>query len=569
MLSSRFIRAHPRDKMGLERRYTVVKKVADGGMAEIFLAHLTGAEGFARMVILKRILPVFSIDPHFRNMLVDEAHIAMSLHHSNIVQVTDLGEERGRYFLALELVDGWDLATVVSRAAAAAMPLHAGLGLYVISEVCRALAYAHGQTRDGKPLGIVHRDISPQNVLISAQGEVKLTDFGIAKALGKRERTQTGVIKGKLDFMSPEQAAGAPLDPRSDIFSVGTMLYVLATGKRPFESDGQLETLIRVQNAQFTPPEVAAPAVSPRIAAIIRRAMQKAPSDRYGSADEMLRDVEDVLRGDFHSVGQSELKDYLEQLGRKDHVPPISRAPGLPQEPEEEEEAALATEATRPEGQRTPGTLAMGLRRSGQTLAMDATVRRPTPEAAGALPARPLTDESTEHVSAPRPRPRRFVRSLMMLFTLGMAGLALYFFAPKTGQKLLDEGRERLARTGLPLAGDKPPRPAAREPAEPPRREPERSAEPPPADPPEPLRGRPGLVNIRFSSRPNGAVVRNGSAKIGTTPFTMSLKPGSALVIKFSKSGYASETRRLSIGQSNAEVKVELSRVAARRSRRR
>src|SRR4051794_1146079 len=156
--------------MGLEGRYTVVKKVADGGMAEIFLAHLTGAQGFARLVILKRILPVFSIDPHFRNMIVDEAHIAMSLHHGNIVQVLDLGEERGRYFLAMELVDGWDRARYISRGGAPRLPLPTGLSLYVTAQLCRPLAYAHSQTRIGKPLGLVHRDISPQNVLISEQG---------------------------------------------------------------------------------------------------------------------------------------------------------------------------------------------------------------------------------------------------------------------------------------------------------------------------------------------------------------------------------------------------------------
>ena len=130
--------------MGLEGRYTVVKKVADGGMAEIFLANLTGAQGFARMVILKRILPVFSVDPHFRNMIVDEAHIAMSLHHGNIVQVLDLGEERGRYFLAMELVDGWDLASVLSRGESARLTLPAGLGLHVVVQVCRYSLWSAG-----------------------------------------------------------------------------------------------------------------------------------------------------------------------------------------------------------------------------------------------------------------------------------------------------------------------------------------------------------------------------------------------------------------------------------------
>jgi serine/threonine protein kinase len=544
--------------MGLEGRYTVVKKVADGGMAEIFLANLTGAQGFARMVILKRILPVFSVDPHFRNMIVDEAHIAMSLHHGNIVQVLDLGEERGRYFLAMELVDGWDLATVLTRGQSARLPLPPGLGLYVVVQVCRALAYAHSQTRDGKALGLVHRDISPQNVLISEQGEVKLTDFGIAKALGKRERTQTGVIKGKLDFMSPEQAAGAVLDTRSDIFSMGTLLYLLATGQRPFDADGQLETLIRVQNAEFAPPEVANPDVSPRIAAIIARAMKKAPSERYETAEEMMSDVEEVLRSEFQSIGQSELKSYLVKLGNKDRVPPISRAPGLP-----EEEPFEPPEPTRPTGR----TLAIGQSKvpSAPMLALDATLQRPQPEMAGSLPVSNQPQDSTDLVTrAPR---RRLGLGLpvVVFVVLAAVGGTLYLLSPQMGRKLLNEGRERLARTGLPVPGEKPtpPKPVRETATATPRPEPTRAPEPERAS-------RPSLVTLRLTTRPPGAVVRNrGGAVVGTTPLALSLKPGSTQRLSFSKMGYAPVTRKLTVPEENDAVSIELSRLAARRPHRR
>src|SRR5262252_3101487 len=213
----------------LHGRYTILGKLADGGMAEIFLAIQHGAEGFQKQVVLKRILTQYSADPQFRNMLLDEAHISMSLQHSNIVQVLDLGVAAGRYFLALELIDGWDLEKILQRANAAGMVWPAALALHVTACVCRALAYAHGKSRDGKALGIVHRDISPNNVLISDQGEVKLTDFGIAKAQRKREQTAAGVIKGKVAYMSPEQALGTTVDKRSDIFSVGSMLYRMVT----------------------------------------------------------------------------------------------------------------------------------------------------------------------------------------------------------------------------------------------------------------------------------------------------------------------------------------------------
>jgi serine/threonine-protein kinase len=311
--------------MASHGRYTILGKLADGGMAEIFLASQHGAEGFERPIVLKRILTQFSADPQFRNMLLDEAHISMSLQHSNIAQVLDLGMSGGRYFLALELVDGWDLERVLQRANAVGMVWPAALALYVTACVCRALAYAHAKTRDGKPLGIVHRDISPNNVLISDQGEVKLTDFGIAKAQRKREQTAAGVIKGKVAYMSPEQAIGGVIDKRSDIFSVGSMLYRLLSGRLPFEADNDMESLLKVQKADFEPPEKVKPTVGPAVSAIIMRAMRLAPSERYQTADEMLADVERSLRTDFHSAGQTELKLWLEQLARRDNAPSIGK----------------------------------------------------------------------------------------------------------------------------------------------------------------------------------------------------------------------------------------------------
>jgi serine/threonine protein kinase len=311
--------------MASHGRYTIVGKIADGGMAEIFLAKQHGAEGFEKPVVLKRILTAYSADPQFRNMMLDEAHISMSLQHGNIVQVLDLGVAAGRYFLALELVDGWDLEKILHRAHAAGIGWPAALSLYVAGEVCRGLAYAHGKTRDGKPLGIVHRDISPNNVLVSGEGEVKLADFGIAKAQRKREQTAAGVIKGKVAYMSPEQAAGGPIDRRSDIFSVGSMLYRMMTGRLAFEAKNDLESLLRVQKAEFTPPDEAMPGLSPAISAIIVRAMRLAPSVRYQTADEMLADVERLLRTQFQSAGQTELKLWLLELGRRDGAASIGK----------------------------------------------------------------------------------------------------------------------------------------------------------------------------------------------------------------------------------------------------
>src|SRR4051794_7601661 len=312
-------------------RYTVVRKLAEGGMAEIFLARQHGSEGFEKPVVLKRIHSGFAVDEQFRHMLVDEGHISMGLLHNNIVQVLDLGRARGRLFLALELVDGWDLSRILHRGSAIHAWIPPGLAIYVLGETCRALSYAHGRTKaDGVPMGIVHRDISPQNILVSEQGEVKLADFGIAKALTKRERTATGVVKGKVAFMSPEQALGQEIDARSDLFSLGTLFYLLMTGVRPFEAPTDFEVIARVQKCVFTPPEEVRPQLPASVTAIIRRAMAHDREERYQTAEELLVDLEGVLRGQYASPGQTELKLWLADLTRQDGQPPISRAAAMP-----------------------------------------------------------------------------------------------------------------------------------------------------------------------------------------------------------------------------------------------
>ena len=316
--------------MSSHSRYTILRKIADGGTAEIFLAKQTGAQGFEKMVVLKRIFNSFYSDPQFRHMLVDEAHVAMSLNHSNIVQVLDLGEADGRHFLALELVDGWTLDEVLKRAKTANVPFPPALALYLTAEVGRALAYAHSKSRDGQPLGIVHRDISPHNVLLSEHGEVKLTDFGIAKSHSKQEKSQGNMIKGKIAFMSPEQASGQALDARSDLFSLGTMLYVMIVRRPPFDAATDLETLMQVRAGDFIPPESARPGLNPEIYRVMRRAMGKTPEDRYQKAEEMLVDVEQVMRVAFRAVGQTELARWLADLGAKDGIQPLTRAPPPP-----------------------------------------------------------------------------------------------------------------------------------------------------------------------------------------------------------------------------------------------
>jgi serine/threonine protein kinase len=312
--------------MGKAVRYRVLDKIAHGGMAEIFLALQTGAEGFQKTVVLKRILPALAADPSFVGMLVDEAHIASTLNHSNLVQVLDLGKADNQYFLVLEFVDGWSLEQVRRRAVKARLKFPLPLALYIVSSLCRGLAYVHTRKQDGKALGIVHRDVNPQNVLLSREGEVKLADFGIAKAIGKREKSATGVIKGKFAYMSPEQSIGSELDARSDLFSVGTLLYILTTGKKPFEGATDLDVLMQVRKARYDKPSELVKDFNPDVERFIARALRSDLSRRWQTAEQMADRLDAILVKLAMPSGAAVLKRWLETLEGKDGVRPPAEA---------------------------------------------------------------------------------------------------------------------------------------------------------------------------------------------------------------------------------------------------
>lgn len=383
-------------------RYTLVRKIAEGGMASIYLGIQHGAASFQRPVVIKAIRAEHSADPHFRDTLIDEAHIAMSLNHSNIVQVLDLGASSGRYFLILELVDGWDLDQILRRAEKVGLRLPPALALYITGEVCRALGYAHAKTRGGKPLGIVHRDVSPHNVLLSEQGEVKLTDFGIATASEKRERTFTGVIKGKLGFMSPEQAAGEPLDGRSDLFALGAILYLMATGKRPFDAPTELESLLRTKEARFPPPDEADEDIDNDLANLVLRAMRREREDRFASAEEMLEACERVQRTSFEAAGATELKRWLTELSRRDGSVPVTRLSAPPVKVEEEDIVA------------DQGALVLSEVQRGAP---------PPPPREGKRKGPPPPPEPTPRATAAPPAPAKRSRGVLAVGLLGAAAV--------------------------------------------------------------------------------------------------------------------------------------------------
>jgi serine/threonine-protein kinase len=270
-------------------RYELLERLGAGGMAEVYRARYTAAPGITKPVVIKRVLGHYAQEPAFVEMFLNEARISVGLSHGNIVQVFDFGQVEGEYFLAMELVDGQPLSALLKKARAEGMTrLPAPLAVAIVIEMCRGLHYAHTRRgEDGEPLGLVHRDISPDNVLLSYEGEVKVSDFGIAKArLAGRPETDAGVVKGKYLYFSPEQAKGEPLDARSDVYAVGVVLYQLLCGRRPVEGS-ELEVMRRIVEGQLTPARKLNPLLDEGLWEILRKALATSREERYPSAEAL------------------------------------------------------------------------------------------------------------------------------------------------------------------------------------------------------------------------------------------------------------------------------------------
>ncbi|HEY5951024.1 MAG TPA: serine/threonine-protein kinase [Kofleriaceae bacterium] len=281
----------PGDKLG---KYEVIRQIAIGGMAELYLARTLGIEGFEKLVVLKRILPQYGSNETFVNMFLNEARLAATLHHPNVAQVYDIGLEDGDYFFAMEYVHGEDLDHIHIAAEEQGVPLSMDAALTLVAGLCSGLHYAHEKMNaEGKPLNIVHRDVSPSNVLVSYDGAVKLVDFGIARA-SSRPGTTHGGLKGKISYMSPEQCrAKAQLDRRSDLYSVGTILYELTTGQLPFSGETEYQVLNQIVNEDVPPPSSVVPDYPAHLEQIVLKALARDVDQRYTTALQLQADVED------------------------------------------------------------------------------------------------------------------------------------------------------------------------------------------------------------------------------------------------------------------------------------
>lgn len=274
--------------------YELVRHLATGGMAEIFIARQSGPAGFDRELAIKKILPHLAREERFISMFLDEARIAARLRHPNIVQIYELGEESGEYFIAMEYIEGGDLADLLDMADERNVEVPIAMSVRIIADVLAALDYAHEFSEEGKPLRIVHRDVSPHNVLIGKDGMIKLVDFGIAHAVERHAKTETGLVKGKLSYMAPEQVEQRGVDRRADIFSAGALLYELLTGEPPFGRE--LAAVNAILNEDPPNPQTLRPDVPDELVEVLMRSLEKDPDERYQSAQEMLEALEGVLR---------------------------------------------------------------------------------------------------------------------------------------------------------------------------------------------------------------------------------------------------------------------------------
>jgi serine/threonine protein kinase len=304
-------------------KYQLLDKIAVGGMAELFRAKLTGVKGFEKLIAIKKILSNLSDEENLVKSFIDEAKLAALLHHENIIQIYDFGSINGEYFIAMEYLFGKDLRTITRMAKKRDLPLSLENILYITSRICAGLDYSHNlKDLQGQPLNIIHRDINPQNILITYDGHVKIIDFGIAKAASHNTKTRENLIKGKLAYMSPEQANGLKIDHRSDIFSTGIILYELLAARRMFEGE-TLHVLSLVREARYDPPQEVIDRLPAKLNQILCRALAKEPEKRYQSGSEMLADLEECayelsLRPNSRSFAGYMKKLFKEELAQEE-----------------------------------------------------------------------------------------------------------------------------------------------------------------------------------------------------------------------------------------------------------
>ncbi len=315
-------------------RYELLLAIAKGGMARVWAARQHGQRGFSKTVAIKTILPHLAEEPEFERMFLDEARIAAMIHHPNVCEIYELGEEGKVLYLAMEWVNGESLVHIL-RSSGKMAPMEPRLCARIVADACAGLHAAHNLTDDeGRPMNVVHRDVSPHNILVGADGNVKVADFGVAKALGQmHSATIAGQVKGKIAYMSPEQIAGGPADRRIDVFAMGVVLYEATTGRRPFTGDGDPQVMHAIISGQFTPPTRLIRGYPPELERIVLTAMSQDPNGRYATSEKMRMALEEWLARSGQLVTQSNVGHFVQQrVGnvldrRRDRIRAAANAP--------------------------------------------------------------------------------------------------------------------------------------------------------------------------------------------------------------------------------------------------
>ena len=485
-------------------KYTLIRKLATGGMAELFLAIQKSVAGFEKLLVIKRILPSMNQDRAFIEMLLHEARIAATLSHPNIVQIFDVGQYDGQYFIAMEHVHGEDLRSIVrqmKKKDVLEFPLEHALA--IVLGMCAGLSYAHEKHElDGSALNIVHRDISPQNVVVTFTGDVKIVDFGIAKSDTRiGEQTKSGKLKGKVPYMSPEQARGENIDARSDVFSTGVMLFELTTGKRLFKGTSEYETLRLICERDYPRPSDIRSDYPPDLEPIVMRALAKDANDRYQSAREMQADLEDFVRRHQIAVSHIALNQFMQSLF--------------------EDKLAMQKEALL-QGKQLADIIEMQHQMSSPDVGdVDASGRHATSTQSMPAAARTVTDMNTAA--------HRKKSGLVMGIVAGVVGLAA--MAGVIGYLLVKNKADSAARGA--------------------------------ASPSEPAAGVKGSLSLE-SDPPGASIWINGDLRAELTPATIPQLPtGVALDVKVTLDGFEHAREQVTLdAKGPAHVKLDLKKGA-------
>jgi serine/threonine-protein kinase len=504
--------------------YRLQRRLARGGMAEVFLARHIGVEGFERRVAIKRILPHLSDSEEFRSMFLDEARLAAQLAHPNVVHIYDLGRAGDYDFIAMEFVDGVDLGQLIRQGRKHPVPFE--LAARILSDVCGALHYAHRiSDASGRALELVHRDVSPQNVLVSWDGVVKLVDFGIAKAAFAAGRTRPGVVKGKYAYMSPEQVEGRSLDGRSDIFSAGICLYELVTGMPLYRRDDATESMREIRDGKPIAPERFRPDVPAALTAVMRRALARSRDDRYPDAAAMQLDLERYLKSADNLATPAELGAYLRR-----ELPPDEESSdkGTQQQQSPGTEEQSPGTQKQDQADTEPQSITVDSQDGIDTAEHDTRLRPPLNESFDPLPA------GTSLV-APLPHANRRAYVAAAVAAITVAGVGLFALRPWKSQAAPPViVVEAPPSSPLPVVHELPP--------------------PPP-------------IALEVVSHPPGARVLIGDQRMGVTPMTHFFGEAGTFRVSVERPGF--ERRELTTGPlepgDHRTLDVELHPLAKKR----